>query len=236
MGSKGVLELTEFGLSHSPQPGIDLSPSYYSTSFPERLKKPYLEQWHKEHDPAPGKEPAPETVSFRGNDYDDLRPHLWNFFESVRSRKPLLQDAVFGHRAALGCHMANESYFRNQTVHWDAASGTIRVKAEFEQGLFDGADGEQEPLRQDDSEPVGAPVLGAIQEDEVIFRPDRSGRVKALLNFGLQKPGVSGKLLIKRNPAAKPGLSQHLPGRQSSCPPPARLRSGQRRARLATDA
>jgi hypothetical protein len=126
MGSKGVLELTEFGLSHSPQPGIDLSPSYYSTSFPERLKKPYLEQWHKDHDPAPGKEPAPETVSFRGNDYDDLRPHLWNFFESVRSRKPVLQDAVFGHRAALGCHMANESYFRNQPVHWDAASGTIK--------------------------------------------------------------------------------------------------------------
>jgi hypothetical protein len=37
----------------------------------------------------------------------------------------------------------------------------------------------EEPLRQDDSEPVGAPVLGAIQEDEVVFRPDRSGRVKA---------------------------------------------------------
>ena len=64
----------------------------------------------------------------------------------------------------------------------------------------------QEPLRQDDSEPVGAPVLGAIQEDEVVFRPDRSGGVKALLDFGLQKPGVSGKPLIKRNPAAKPGL------------------------------
>src|SRR5689334_12135 len=60
----------------------------------------------------------------------------------------------------------------------------------------------QEPLRQDDGEPVGAPVLGAIQEDEVVFRLDRSGRVKALLDLGLQKPGVRRKLLIKRNPAA----------------------------------
>ena len=126
MGSKGVLELTEFGLTHTPQPGVDLSPSYYSGSFPSRLRTPYLDQWHADHDPKPGQEPAPESVSFKGNDYDDLRPHLWNFFQAVRSRKPVLQDAVFGHHAALGCHMANESYFRKSPVHWDAASGTIK--------------------------------------------------------------------------------------------------------------
>ncbi len=85
-----------------------------------------MENWHKEHDPKPGQEPAPESISFKGNDYDDLRPHLWNFFEAVRSRKPLLQDALFGHNAALGCHMANESYFRGKPVHWDAAFGKIQ--------------------------------------------------------------------------------------------------------------
>jgi predicted dehydrogenase len=126
MGSKGVIELTEFGLSYSPQPGVDLSPSYYSGSFPARLKTPYLAQWHKEHDPKPGHEPAPESLSFKGNDYDDLRPHLWNFFEAVRSREPVLQDAVFGHNAALGCHMANESYFRKKPVYWDSTSQSIK--------------------------------------------------------------------------------------------------------------
>jgi len=126
MGSKGILELTEFGLNYSPQPGVDLSPSYYSGSFPSRLRTPYLAHWHEEHDPKPGQEPAPESLSFKGNDYDDLRPHLWNFFEAVRSRKPVLQDAVFGHNAALGCHMANESYFRKMPVYWDSASQTIK--------------------------------------------------------------------------------------------------------------
>jgi predicted dehydrogenase len=126
MGSKGILELTEFGLSYSPQPGVDLAPSYYSGSFPARLKGPYVTQWHEEHDPKPGQEPAPESLSFRGNDYDDLRPHLWNFFEAVRSRKPVLQDAVFGHNAALGCHMANESYFRGKPVYWDPVSKSIK--------------------------------------------------------------------------------------------------------------
>jgi len=126
MGSKGIIELTEFGLSYSPQSGVDLSPSYYSGSFPARLKAPYLAQWHKEHDPKPWHEPAPESLSFKGNDYDDLRPHLWNFFEAVRSRRPVLQDAVFGHNAALGCHMANESYFRKKPVYWDSTSQSMK--------------------------------------------------------------------------------------------------------------
>jgi predicted dehydrogenase len=126
MGSKGIIELTEFGVTHIPQPGIDLAPSYYCYGLPARLKDPYFKQWHAEHDPKPGQEPAPETVSFKGDDYDDLKPHMWKFFEAVRSRKPLLQDAVFGHHAALGCHMANESYYRKSPVYWDQASQSIK--------------------------------------------------------------------------------------------------------------
>ena len=126
MGSKGLIELNEFGLTHIPQAGIDLAPSYYCYGLPARLKDPYFKQWHAEHDPKPGQEPAPETVSFKGNDYDDLKPHMWKFFEAVRSRKPLLQDTVFGHHAALACHMANESYYQGGPVHWDESSQTIK--------------------------------------------------------------------------------------------------------------
>jgi predicted dehydrogenase len=126
MGSRGVLELSEFGLVHIPQTGTDLAPSYYCYGLPSRLKNAYFEQWHTEHDPKPGQEPAPETVSYKGNDYDDLRPHLWKFFQSVKSRRPVVQDVVFGHHAALGCHMANESYYRKTPVYWDPASQTIK--------------------------------------------------------------------------------------------------------------
>ena len=56
---------------------------------------------------------------------EDLRPHLWKFFQAVRSRKPVLQDAVFGHNAALGCHLANESYYRKSPVYWDPVSQSI---------------------------------------------------------------------------------------------------------------
>ena len=125
-GSKGSLELREFSVTFVPQPGVDTSPSYYSSSFPAAARDAYVKKWHAEHDPVPGKEPAPESITFDGDDYDDLKPHLWKFFESVRSRKPLVQDAVFGHNAALGCHLANESYFRKAPVYWDEASATIK--------------------------------------------------------------------------------------------------------------
>ncbi len=126
MGSKGILELTGTTLSLSPQPGVDLSPSYYAGSFPSRLRNAYYKKWHEEHDPKPGQEPLGQDTILRGDDYDDLRPHLWHFFEAVRSRKPVVQDAVFGHNAALGCHMANESYYRKSPVRWDASTGSIK--------------------------------------------------------------------------------------------------------------
>ena len=97
--------------------------------FPAAMRAAYVKKWHEEHDPTPGQEPAPESITINGNDYDDLRPHLWNFFEAVRSRKPVVQDAVFGHNAALACHLANESYFRGVPVRWDEASQTIKSLA-----------------------------------------------------------------------------------------------------------
>jgi predicted dehydrogenase len=125
-GSKGILEVTEFGLSFSPQSGKDTAPSYYDAGFPHAMRVAYEKQWHEENDPQLGHEPMPETLSFRGPDYDDVKPHLWTFFEAVRSRKPVVEDAIFGHYAALACHMANESYFRKTAVRWDEASESIK--------------------------------------------------------------------------------------------------------------
>ena len=125
-GSKGILEVTEFTITHYPQTGEDSAPSYYAFSFPHDLREAYMKQWHEQHDPSPGKEPLAEGFNYKGDSWDDLRPHLWNFFQAVRTRKPVTEDVVFGHNAALACHMSNESYFRKSTVTWDAASSQIK--------------------------------------------------------------------------------------------------------------
>jgi len=125
-GSKGILEVTESAITYFPQSGEDESPSYYTYSFPRALREPYLKKWHEEHDAKPGKEPITEGFTYRGVPFDEEKPHLWKFFQGVRNRQPVTEDAVFGHNAALACHMANESYFRKSAVTWDAASNQIK--------------------------------------------------------------------------------------------------------------
>lgn len=126
-GSKGILEVTGSGLSYSPQTGKDSSPSYYTGSFPRAMREEYLRKWHEENDARLAREAMAETtLTFRGPDFDDIRPHLSTFFDAVRSRKPVVEDVVFGHNAALACHMANESYFRKTGVYWDEASKSIK--------------------------------------------------------------------------------------------------------------
>jgi predicted dehydrogenase len=122
MGPKGLLEASERELRYVQQRGVDTQPSYYANSFPAKMREEYEEQWHAEHDPEPGHEPLDDAAAYHGDSWDDVKPHLWNFFQAVKTRKPVVEDTVFGNHAAIACHMANESYFRKKTVYWDAAA------------------------------------------------------------------------------------------------------------------
>jgi predicted dehydrogenase len=124
-GSKGLLEVTSNSIKLTPQLGIDTYPSYYAGSFPRQMREEYVRKWHEENDPKMRALPLPETLTIHGPHFDDTRPHLQNFFDAVRSRRPVVQDATFGHHAALACHMANESYFRKSAVSWDAGKRVI---------------------------------------------------------------------------------------------------------------
>jgi predicted dehydrogenase len=124
-GSKGLLEVTGGGLTFTPQRGTDSYPSYYTGSFPRAMREEYLKRWHAENDARVAKEGMSEIITYRHGDFDDLTPHLSVFFDAVRTRKPVVEDVVFGHNAALACHMANESYFRKTAVRWDEKTRSI---------------------------------------------------------------------------------------------------------------
>jgi predicted dehydrogenase len=125
-GPKGILEATPGELRHLSQRGVDTAPSYYSGGFPLKMREQYVRQWQQDHAAAPGPDSVSGTAVFQGNNWDDLRPHLWNFFQAVKSRAPVAEDAVFGNHAAIACHMANESYFQKAPVKWDSAAQAIR--------------------------------------------------------------------------------------------------------------
>jgi hypothetical protein len=90
------------------------------------MRADYVKQWHAEHDPQSGREMLPSETTYQGRDWDDIKPHLWNFFQAVKSRQPVMEDAVFGNHAAIACHMANESFFRQKAVSWDVATHSIK--------------------------------------------------------------------------------------------------------------
>jgi len=125
MAPTGILETGERDLRYSPQSGVDTEPSYYANSFPAKMRAEYEKQWHAEHDAQPGHEPLQDETHYHSDSWNDVKPHLWNFFQAVKTRKPVAEDAVFGNHAAIACHMANESFFRKKPVSWDADSNTL---------------------------------------------------------------------------------------------------------------
>lgn len=116
MGSKGIVQLEDGALTWIPQLGIDTSPSYYSQSFPAAMRAEYDREWHAKNDPILAKHALSDVTVYRGPYWDDLRPHIANFFNAVRTRKPVVEDVLFGHHAAAACHMANASYFEQKTI------------------------------------------------------------------------------------------------------------------------
>ena len=54
--------------------------------------------------------------------YSDDFEHHTTFFNAVRSRQPVVEDASFGLRAAGPALLANLSYEQNRIQHWDPVS------------------------------------------------------------------------------------------------------------------
>ena len=116
LGSKGILEVSNQAVTFTPQLGVDRSPDYGLNGWPAAMHAAYEKQWHAEHDPFLAAHVLEETTVWHGPSWDDLHPHLANFFSSVRTRKPPVEDVVFGHHAAAACHMANTSYFEGKVM------------------------------------------------------------------------------------------------------------------------
>jgi hypothetical protein len=52
-------------------------------------------------------------------DYNDTEHHFRNFFASIRTKAPMVEDAVFGLRAAGPAVVCNLSYFEKRAYAWD---------------------------------------------------------------------------------------------------------------------
>jgi predicted dehydrogenase len=119
-GDEGSMEIgwTWVSVNRVPrekEPGLTINtfPKAMQAQIEAEYDKKYP-RVHPEGSPAAGYEKyvAPEG-------YSDSYDHFKNFFASVRSRKPVVEDAVFGYRAAGAALLSNLSIKKKQVVRWD---------------------------------------------------------------------------------------------------------------------
>jgi len=127
-GTKGTLIIKDATLTFTPQNAAPEPEGYSVVGWPADLRKQYLAEWEKDHPlPAPFVSKLTDEVESYAPPpgYSDVVDHQANFFNAVRSRKPCVENEVFGNNAAIACHLANYAYFNKKIATWDAAAKKI---------------------------------------------------------------------------------------------------------------
>jgi predicted dehydrogenase len=127
-GTEGTLIIKDTTLTFKPQDTRPRPEGYSIYGWPAALRDQYLSKFREEHpDPAPLSWKVDEQSELFAlpQGYSDLVDHETNFFTAVRTRKPTIENEVFGNNAAIGCHLANFSYFNKTVAVWDAAAKKI---------------------------------------------------------------------------------------------------------------
>jgi len=89
-------------------------------TFPEALQKQIVAEHRKKYPDSSREISATDQDTYAApRGYNDSYDHFVNFFNAVRTRQPVVEDAVFGLRAAGPAVVANVSYFEQRPVLWD---------------------------------------------------------------------------------------------------------------------
>ncbi len=119
-GSEGTMEIGGGWVSITRVPR-EKEPGYTIESFPLAMQKAIVEDYKKKYplQHPVGPPPAGFEKYVAPEGYLDSYDHFANFFASVRSRKPVVEDAVFGYRAAGAALLSNLSMEKGTVAHWD---------------------------------------------------------------------------------------------------------------------
>ena len=119
-GSEGTMEIGWGWVAVTRVPR-EKEPGYTIDTFPLAMQKTIVEDYRKKYPIAhpQGEPPVGYEKYVAPAGYSDSYDHFANFFASVRSRKPVVEDAVFGYRAAGAALLSNLSIERGAVVRWD---------------------------------------------------------------------------------------------------------------------
>ena len=118
VGPDGVITIggSSVTVAKNPRPK---EPGYTIDTFPLATQESILRGVPREYNMQPQLRPGTEEVFAAPGGYYDGYYHFVTFFEAMKARKPVTEDAVFGFRAAAPALLTNDSYFEGQPISWD---------------------------------------------------------------------------------------------------------------------
>jgi predicted dehydrogenase len=127
-GSEGIMTVDNTVTVTAAAPQTE--PGYTIGTFSSAEQKSFLQSYHAKY---PESQPTPESMKAAKEmiyhappKYSDHVDHHRNFALAIRSRKPVVEDPIFGFRAAGPALLSNLSYFENRVIEWDPAAMKIK--------------------------------------------------------------------------------------------------------------
>jgi predicted dehydrogenase len=129
VGTEGILNLSvgnAFTVTRQPSRA---EPGTTAETFPKAIAKQILEGYRQKYPArAPEIRPVTEETFPLPRGYSEQVAHHQTFLNAVRDRKPVIEDAVFGLRAAGPALLSNIAYFERRVVEWDPVN--MRITSE----------------------------------------------------------------------------------------------------------
>lgn len=122
IGDEGAMELgDDLTITHNlipKAPGIGIYDAL--STYPQAMQEALVKAYEQKYSAADKLTPKKEPIRYKAPDgHDEHVQHFTNFFNAVRTGGKVVEDAVFGFRAAAPCLACNESYFQKKLMQWD---------------------------------------------------------------------------------------------------------------------
>lgn len=121
VGTEGVMQVgREIIVSKVPR---DAEPGFTITTFTKATQDAFLREYYKKH---PRTQPSAASMQSEGEQrfllprgYNEDVDHHASLLTAMRTREHVVEDEVFGYRAAAPALLCNTSHFEKRVVEWD---------------------------------------------------------------------------------------------------------------------
>ena len=123
VGPEGVLTIGDNSVTLSRRPPAK-EPGHTAETFAKAAQDAFMKEYRAKYPDRSELQPRNDETYAAPQRYNSTDDHFRNFFDAVRARRPVVEDAAFGLRAAGPALLANHSYFENRPIGWDAEKMT----------------------------------------------------------------------------------------------------------------